>query len=167
MPYLEEIYRSARRMMGDPTRAEDVVQDVYLRAWRSFHTFTLGTNCRAWLYRILANSVHDYRSRWLKRLPADDSEEILERQEAPAPSLEQLTDREILDALDRLPDTFRDAVLLTDVEGFTYKETAEILGVKTGTVMSRLSRGRKQLRTSLRESARSYGLTAVAAVGES
>ena len=166
MPHLDELYRSARRMLGDPSRAEDVVQDVYLRAWRSFHTFSAGTNCRAWLYRILANAVHDYRARWLKRPPADDSEEILAQQEAPSPTLERLADREILAALDGLPEAYRDAIVLTDVEGFSYKETAEILGVKIGTVMSRLSRGRRLLRGGLREAARGYGLAVAAQVDD-
>lgn len=160
MPYLDELYRTARRMLGDPARADDVVQDAYLRAWRSFHTFEPGTNCRAWLYRILTNAVYDYRSRWLKRLPADDSEELLERQPASPPTPDRLSDEDILNALDGLPEPFRDAVVLADVEGFSYKEIAEMLGLKVGTVMSRLSRGRGRLRAELRETARQYGLAA-------
>lgn len=163
IPHLDELYRTARRMLGDPTRAEDVVQDAYLRAWRSFHTYTPGTNCRAWLFRILTNAVYDYRKRWLMRPPADDSEEILDRQPAPAPPADRLSDEEILAALDALPEPYRDAVVLADVEGFSYKEIAEMLGVKIGTVMSRLNRGRGRLREQLRPAAREIGLVAAGA----
>ncbi len=165
LPHLDELYRSARRMLGDPTRADDVVQDVYLRAWRSFETFEEGTNCRAWLFRILVNSVHDYRRRWLSRPAADDSEEILERREAPAPAADGLTDQQILEALGSLPESYRDAVILADVEEFRYKEIAEMLGVKIGTVMSRLSRGRRLLRERLRDAAKSYGVGSAGGAG--
>ena len=158
MPHLDELFRAARRLLGDSTRAEDVVQDVYLRAWKSFHTFESGTNCRAWLYRILVNAVHDYRRREMSRPAADDSEQILERWEAPAPTPDRLTDEEILQALEEIPEAYRDAVVLADVEQFSYKEISELLEVKTGTVMSRLHRGRSLLRDKLRSAADARGL---------
>lgn len=158
LPHLDELYRTACRMLGDASRAEDVVQEVYLRAWRSFHTFD-GGNCRAWLFRILVNAVHDYRRRLYKRMPADDSEAVLERQSAPAPPPpEELTDQAVLEAVDALPEKFRDVLLLADVHGFSYKEIAAMTGVRLGTVMSRLSRGRRKLRESLAEVAGSYGI---------
>ena len=163
MPHLDELYRSARRMLGDGARADDVVQDAYLRAWRSFHTFQPGTNCRAWLYRILVNAVHDYRKRWMASAPADDSEKILDRREAPAPTPDRLTDEDILRALDELPAAYRDAVVLADVEQFSYREISELLEVKQGTVMSRLHRGRSLLRDKLRTVADAYGLPAAEA----
>ncbi|MCB1019259.1 MAG: sigma-70 family RNA polymerase sigma factor [Acidobacteria bacterium] len=157
MPHLDELYRSARRMLADPVRAQDLVQDVYLRAWRSFHTFD-GGNCRAWLYKILVNCVHDERNRVRKAPVVGDSEEILERQEAPPPVRAELSDEEILVALDELPEAYRDVVLLADVQEFSYKEIAAMLDIRMGTVMSRLSRGRAALRERLAEQAGEYGI---------
>lgn len=157
LPHLDELYRSARRMLADPVRAEDLVQEVYLRAWRSFHTFD-GGNCRAWLYKILTNCVHDYRSRGRKARAAFESEEILERQEAPPPVPESLEDEQILAALDELPESYRDVVLLADVQEFSYKEIAAMLDIRMGTVMSRLSRGRAVLRERLAGQAAAYGI---------
>ena len=157
MPHLDELYRSARRMLGDPVRAQDIVQDVYLRAWRSFHTFD-GANCRAWLYKILVNCVHDERNRGRKAPAAFESEDILERQEAPPPVPEGLADAHILAALDDLPESYRDVVLLADVQEFSYKEIAAMLDIRMGTVMSRLSRGRAALRERLAVQAADYGI---------
>lgn len=160
MPHLDELYRAARRMLGDAARAEDVVQEVYLRAWKSFHTFEAGTNCRAWLYRIMVNVTHDYRRREMSRPAADDSEQILERREAPAPTPDRLTDEEILRALEEIPEAYRDAVVLADVEQFSYQEISDLLEIKQGTVMSRLHRGRSLLREKLKSAADAYGLRA-------
>ena len=165
LPYLDELYRTARRMLGDPSRAEDIVQEVFLRAWRSFHTFD-GANCRAWLFRILVNAVHDYRRRVYKRQQADDSEAILERQAAPPPPPPvELTDASVLEAIDALPEVYRDVLLLADVQEFSYKEIAAMTGLRMGTVMSRLSRGRGKLRELLADVAGSYGIGPKARAG--
>jgi RNA polymerase sigma-70 factor (ECF subfamily) len=159
MPHLNDLYRSAVRILGDPQRAEDVVQEVYLQAWKSFHRFETGTNCRAWLYKILFHCVHHHRRKWFRFPLLKETEEFLEANlVAPAVIPEQLADADILAALDQIPGDFRAAVLLVDVEEFAYKEAADILGIPIGTVMSRLSRGRKLLREHLADVAQSYGL---------
>lgn len=159
LPHLKELYRTAARLLSDGTKAEDVVQETYLQAWKAFARFTPGTNCRAWLFKILVNTIHHQRRSWfnLRRVP--DSQEILEQTAAAcAPAPDRVTQGEILRALDRLPADYRAAVLLADVQEFSYKEIAELLDVPIGTVMSRLSRGRKLLREQLSELARSYGI---------
>jgi RNA polymerase sigma-70 factor, ECF subfamily len=159
LPLLNELYRTAFRLLGDGAKAEDVVQETYLQAWKSFARFEPGTNCRAWLFKILVNTIHHHRRNWfnLRRVP--ESEEILEQTAACAALVpERVTQEEILRALDRLPADYRAAVLLADVEEFSYKEIAGLLDVPIGTVMSRLSRGRKLLREQLAELARSYGI---------
>ena len=159
LPHLKELYRTAAKLLGDVTKAEDVVQETYLQAWKSFARFEPGTNCRAWLFKILVNTIHHHRRNWfnLRRVPA--SEEILERTVAcAAPVPERMAQEEILRALACLPADYRAAVLLADVEEFSYKEIAGLLDVPIGTVMSRLSRGRKLLRDQLDELARSYGI---------
>ena len=159
MPHLNDLYRSAVRILGDAQRAEDVVQEVYLQAWKSFHRFEPGTNCRAWLYKILFHCVHHHRRKWFRFPLLKETEEFREENlAAPAPIPEQLTDADILAALDRIPRDFRAAVLLVDVEEFAYKEAAEILSIPIGTVMSRLSRGRKLLKEQLAEVALGYGI---------
>lgn len=159
MPHLNDLYRTAARILGDRVRAEDVVQEVYLQAWKSFHRFEKGTNCRAWLFKILFHCVHHHRRKWFRFPLLRETEEFLEANlVAPVPVPEQLTDGEILAALDRIPADFRAVVLLVDVEEFAYRDAAEILSVPIGTVMSRLSRGRKLLKQHLVEVARSYGI---------
>ena len=149
----------AARLLGDTTRAEDVVQETYLQAWKSFDRFAPGTNCRAWLFKILINTIHHYRRKWLNPRLVTDSEETLERTAAATPPIpERITEEEILRALDRVPADYRTAVLLADVEEFSYKEIAAMLNVPIGTVMSRLSRGRRILREQLSELAQSYGI---------
>ena len=147
LPHLHALYRMAARLLGDSTKAEDVVQEAYLQAWKSFARFEPGTNCRAWLFKILVNTIHHHRRSWFNLRRVRESEEILEQtavRAAPVP--ERLAQGEILRALDRLPADYRAAVLLSDVEEFSYKEIAGMLDVPKGTVMSRLSRGRKLLR---------------------
>ncbi|MEZ5401781.1 MAG: sigma-70 family RNA polymerase sigma factor [Bryobacteraceae bacterium] len=161
IPHLNDLYRTAIRMVGDPARAEDVIQDVYLQAWKSFDQFEMGTNCKAWLYRILFNSVHHYRRKWFDARLVKEPEDILEAAEAPpSPLPPELSDKHVLAALDRIPEDYRAVVLLADVEEFAYKEVASILRIPIGTVMSRLSRARKLLRRELAGVAESYGIGA-------
>lgn len=159
MPHLNDLFRTAQRVLGDRIRAEDVVQEVYLQAWKSFHRFEQGTNCRAWLFKILFHCVNHHRRKWFRFPLLKEKEEFLETKlsyQEPVP--DRLSDGDILKALDRIPVEFRAVVLLVDVEEFAYKEAAEILGIPTGTVMSRLSRGRKALRELLQEVATDYGV---------
>jgi RNA polymerase sigma-70 factor, ECF subfamily len=159
VPHMNDLCRMATRLLGDSEKAADVVQEVYLQAWKSFDRFEPGTNCRAWLFKILFNSVHHYRRKWLNLRFVKESEEILENAAAySAPIPDHVTDKEILAALDRIPPEYKAVVLLADVEDFAYKEIAGILGIPIGTVMSRLSRARKQLRDQLAETAQSYGI---------
>jgi len=159
LPHVNELYRTAFRLLGDGARAEDVVQETYLQAWKSFARFEPGTNCRAWLFKILVNTIHHHRRNWFHLRRVKESEEILEQTAArAAPVPERIAREEILRALGRLPADYRAAVLLADVEEFSYKEIASMLDVPIGTVMSRLSRGRKLLREQLGALARSYGI---------
>ena len=159
LPHLNDIYRTAARLLGNPGAADDVVQDVYLQAWKSFSRFESGTNCRAWLFKILFHSLNHYRRKWLNFRMVKEAEEVLEHTVAPSPPIpEHITDGEMLDSLAKVPEDYRAVVLLVDVEEFSYKEAAGILNVPIGTVMSRLSRGRRMLRESLADVARSYGI---------
>ncbi|HLJ59069.1 MAG TPA: sigma-70 family RNA polymerase sigma factor [bacterium] len=166
--HLDGLYRVARRLTRNQAGAEDLVQEAMLKAWRSFHTFREGTNMRAWLYRILMNA-HIDRHRKDARTPEVLQEEIgdaylyagaregLALSENGNPEtqvLDQIMDAEVRESLDALPVAFRTAVMLVDVEGFSYKEAAEILGVPVGTVMSRLYRGRQALKRRLAAFAR-------------
>ena len=147
MPHMSDLYRMASRLLGNRERAEDVLQEVYLQAWKSFHRFEPGTNCRAWLFKILINCVHHYRRKWFNVRIVKESEDVLEQSVAPAPPVpERLTDQDVLAALDRIPQDYRTVVLLADVEEFAYKEVASILNIPIGTVMSRLHRGRRHRR---------------------
>ncbi len=159
LPVLNDLFRTATRIVGERARAEDVVQEVYLQAWKSFHKFEAGTNCRAWLCKILFHCAMHHRRKWFRFPLLKESEEFTEANLAYSPPVrEDLTDEEILGALDRLPADFRAVALLVDVEEFGYREAAEILGIPVGTVMSRLSRARKLLRDQLKEVAISYGV---------
>jgi RNA polymerase sigma-70 factor (ECF subfamily) len=170
LPLLPGLYRAALRLTRNPTDAEDLVQEAYLRAYRGFHQFTPGTNLKAWLYRILTNQfINTYRKK--QREPQTVPDEEVEdwylynrlAREAPDSSaeavvLESMPDEDVRAALEALPETYRAAVLLADVEGFSYKEIAEILEIPMGTVMSRLHRGRKALEKALWEKVRERGL---------
>lgn len=159
LPFLDDIFRVAARMVGSRTEAEDLVQEVFMQAWKSFHHFELGTNCRAWLFRILFHKLNHHRRKSLPWKRFKDDEANLEQLPDPQPAFsEHLSDKEILLALERLPACYREVVLLTDVHEFSYKETADILRVPLGTVMSRLSRGRKLLRHALADVAAAYGI---------
>jgi RNA polymerase sigma-70 factor (ECF subfamily) len=145
--------------LGDRERAEDVLQEVYLQAWKSYDRFEPGTNIRAWLYKILFNSVHHYRRKWFNSRMVNDGEELLEHVVASSPPVpESLSDKNILAALDRLPIEYKGVILLADVEEFSYKEVSQVLNIPMGTVMSRLSRARRLLREQLAEVAASYGI---------
>lgn len=174
LPHMASLYNAALRMTRNPADAEDLVQETYLRAFRGFGGFEEGTNIKAWLYRILTNTyINSYRAR--KRRP-DESSDIddvealylyrrlggLEGATAGRSAEEEVLDRfteaEVKEALESLPEQFRIVVLLADVEGFSYKEIAEILGIPIGTVMSRLHRGRRGLQKRLYEFGRRRGL---------
>jgi RNA polymerase sigma-70 factor (ECF subfamily) len=173
MEHMGSLYTAALRMTRNPADAEDLVQETYLKAYRSFGSFQEGTNLKAWLYRILTNTfINSYRAK--KRRPeqtdVEDVEELylyhrLGGLEAAAAGrsaeedvLERFTDDEVKAALESLPDQFRLAVLLADVEGFSYKEIAEMTDVPIGTVMSRLHRGRRALQKALFDFGMSRGL---------
>ncbi len=157
MPHLAALYRTAKFLVRNPVEAEDLVQDVYLEALKSFHRFEPGTNCKAWLFRILFHRLHHLRRRWLK----SSLEETFTDQHAMAaepPVPQEIKDQDVLAALDKVPLAFREIVLMADVEEFSYKEIAETLKLPVGTVMSRLSRGRRLLREELAGVAKSFGI---------
>jgi RNA polymerase sigma-70 factor (ECF subfamily) len=159
MPHMGDIYRTAARVIGDSTSAEDVLQDVYLQAWKSFHQFQPGTNCKAWLYSILFHAVRHHRRKWFSFRRSRDSERILEESTVYSPPVSEcITDEDLLRALAEVPPEYRDVILLCDVEEFSYKEAAAILGVPLGTIMSRLSRCRRMLRERLAVTAHAYGI---------
>jgi RNA polymerase sigma-70 factor (ECF subfamily) len=175
MPHMSSLYSAALRMTRNPADAEDLVQETYLKAYRGFGGFQEGTNLKAWMYRILTNTfINTYRAK--KRRPMeselDEVEDLylyrrlggLEAAAAGRSAEDELldiyTDDEVKRALEELPEQFRMAVLLADVEGFSYKEIADILDIPIGTVMSRLHRGRKGLQKKLWEYAVARGLVA-------
>lgn len=169
LQYMNQLYAAAMRYTRNPEDAQDLVQDTYAKAYTSFHQFEPGTNLKAWLYRVLTTTfINNYRKD--QRRPQTSDSELEDWQLAEASShtsdqgkstedvvLENLPDSDIKNALAQIPEEFRMVVYLADVEGFSYKEIAEIVGVPTGTVMSRLHRGRKQLREKLADYARERG----------
>jgi len=160
-PYLDQLYPAALRMTRNPADAEDLVQETLTKAYTAYHQFTPGTNLRAWLYRILANTfINNYRK--TKREPAispgADPHQDWQlgkdplagpARSAEAEALDKMTDSAVLTALRELPDDFKTTIWLADVEGYPYREVAAMMGTPIGTVMSRLHRGRGKLRQQL------------------
>ncbi len=176
LPHLDRLYSAALRYTRDPTDAEDLVQESMTKAFRSFHQYRPGTNLKAWLYRILHTTyISMYRKAQRRPQEAlqDEIDDFSFYDEVARPGtgsaeravLEHLTDDAVKQALAELPESFRLAVYYADVEGFAYKEIAEIMETPVGTVMSRLHRGRKALQKALAEYARSRGLVDAEAPG--
>jgi RNA polymerase sigma-70 factor (ECF subfamily) len=173
MQYAPQLFSTALRMTRNRSDAEDLVQETYIKGWRSFHTFQEGTNLRAWLFRIMTNTyINKYNAKKRKgtEVELDDVEELflykrlgsIDQSQLSSSAEDQMldlfTDDEVKGALESLPEDFRIPVLLSDVDGFTYKEIAEMLEIPMGTVMSRLHRGRKAMQKMLYEYARDRGL---------
>ena len=170
LQYVDQLYSAAMRMTRNPQDAEDLVQEAYTKAYSAFHQYKPGTNLKAWLYRILTNTyINIYRKK--QRQPQQANTDTVEDwqmaqaaehtstglRSAEAEALDHLPDNDVKEALQQIPEEFRLAVYFSDVEGFAYKEIAEILNIPIGTVMSRLHRGRKLLRGLLADYARERG----------
>ncbi|WP_130450112.1 sigma-70 family RNA polymerase sigma factor [Zhihengliuella halotolerans] len=171
LQYVDQLYSAALRMARNPSDAEDLVQEAYAKAYSAFHQYKPGTNLKAWLYRILTNTyinLYRKRQREPQRASTDTVEDwqMVEAAEhtssglrsAEAEALDHLPDSDVKTALASIPEEFRLAVYFADVEGYSYKEVAGILGIPMGTVMSRLHRGRKQLRELLADYAADRGI---------
>ena len=173
MQYAPQLFATALRMTRNRADAEDLVQETFLKGWRAFDSYQQGTNLRAWLFRIMTNTfINKYNSQQrrpqeteldeveelylFRRMGAFDQSKMTHSAEDQM--LELFTDEEVKNAIEELPETFRIPVLLSDVEGFSYKEIAEMLDVPIGTVMSRLHRGRKAMQKMLYEYAKERGL---------
>lgn len=178
LPLLDTLYAGAMRMTRNPDDASDLVQETVERAYKSFHQFKPGTNLKAWMFRIMTNTyINGYRKK--QRQPVQSSTDDVEDwqmakagshtstglRSAEAEALDKLPDGDIKEALAAIPEDFRMAVYLSDVEGFAYREIAEIMGTPVGTVMSRLHRGRGQLRDKLSEYARERGFVSASTGG--
>jgi RNA polymerase sigma-70 factor, ECF subfamily len=160
MQHIDDLYRTAKRLTRNDVEADDLVQETYMQAWKSFAQYELGTNCRAWLYKILFNKFdHHRRKQFTQSKYFQEADDLLFEFSTSTPSVpEQLTDGEVISALDKLPTHYRSVVLLADVHEFDYKEVAQILDIRIGTVMSRLNRARTRLKKSLAGVAREYGI---------
>ena len=181
MEFAPQLYSAALRMTRNSADAEDVVQETFLKAYRAYHTFQAGTNLKAWLYRILTNTYINRYRKQVRRPNEVDFGEVEDlylykrmgsvesgraARSAEDQVLEHFVDADVKAAVEELPEHFRMPVLLADVEGFSYKEIAEILDVPIGTVMSRLHRGRKALQKALWDFAEERGLTGEQVAGD-
>lgn len=177
--YIDQLYGAALRMARNPDDAQDLVQDTYAKAYAAFAQFTPGTNLKAWLYRILTNTyINTYRKKQREpqkalsdevedwQLAAAESHTSTGLRSAETEALDRLPDSTVVRALQDLPEEFRLVVYFADIEGFAYKEIAEIMGTPIGTVMSRLHRGRRQLRQALQSYARELGLVPASPDGD-
>ena len=171
MPLLDQLYGGALRMTRNPQDAEDLVQETYLKAYKNFGSFTPGTNLKAWLYRIMTNTyINSYRKKQRRPLEtsADDvtdnqlytssSHDSTGLESAEVEALKAMPNSRISEALNALNEDYRMVVYYADVEGMAYKEIAEVMEIPIGTVMSRLHRGRKQLRGMLKDVAKERGI---------
>jgi RNA polymerase sigma-70 factor (ECF subfamily) len=180
MQYAPQLFSTALRMTRNRADAEDLMQETFTKAWRAFDSYQQGTNLRAWLFRILTNTyINKYNSQLrkpveteldeveelylFKRLGAFDQSQL--SKSAEDQMLEMFTDDEVKNAIEELPESFRIPLLMSDVEGFSYKEIAEILEIPIGTVMSRLHRGRKAMQKMLYEYAKERGLVNESLIG--
>jgi RNA polymerase sigma-70 factor (ECF subfamily) len=179
MQYLDQLYGAAMRMTRNPADAQDLVQETYMKAFAAFDSFSDGTNLKAWLFRILTNTyINAYRKKQRQpyltgtddlsdwQLHEAESHTSRGLKSAEAEALDRLADADVIEALAAVPEDFRMAVYLADVEGFSYKEIAEIMETPVGTVMSRLHRGRKLLRELLEDYAIERGLIPATVGGE-
>ena len=170
MPFVDGLYNTAFRMTRNAQDAEDLVQETYLKAYKYYDKFQEGTNFKAWIFKILKNTfINSYRKKQKQPHQSDFaaieesfesqvSDRVTDRLKSPEDELlEKVLDEDVQRALESLPDDYRMAVILADLEGFSYKEIADILEVPLGTVMSRLYRGRKQLETAMLQYARQQG----------
>ncbi|MCG3206014.1 MAG: ECF RNA polymerase sigma factor SigH [Elusimicrobia bacterium] len=169
-PYMDEMYAGALRMTRNPQNAEDLVSEVYAKAWKSFHQFERGTNMRAWLYRILTNTyINHYRKKVRQGTAVDidkyDSQDefyfynkvaentAVENEDPAKIILERFAEQDILNAIDQLPEGYRETVILSDLQGLSYEDIAKSLDIPLGTVRSRLNRGRRHMQKALWEEA--------------
>ena len=167
IPFLDDVYRVAYWLTRNQTEAEDLTQETFTQALKSFHNYEIGTNCKAWMMTIMYHT-NSKRLRKMNRLQlVNDTEEKIAETISFEPSIPQnLTDVDVIAALKRVPKNFAEVVILADVEGFAYKEVSQVLNVPIGTVMSRLHRGRKILRVELADYARNYGFKIEKKAGE-
>lgn len=167
LPYLDEMYSAALRMTRRPQAAEDLAADVFAKAWKSYHQFEKGTNMRAWLYKILTNTyINEYRKRVRHGTPVDidqyeNPEEFYiynklsqegadhQKQDPAQAVLSKFVEQDIINAMEKLPDDYRETVILSDLQGLSYEEIAKVLDIPIGTVRSRLNRGRRHLQKAL------------------
>src|ERR1051326_1114960 len=163
LPHIAALYRAAASILHSRSEAEDAVQEAYLQALKSFDRFTPGTNCRAWLFRILFHVISHQRRQWFGRFVFSEREELEQTAVYEEPVGEHLTDDEVIEAFRKLPRQFAEVVMLAEVQEFSYQEIQETLGIPVGAVMSRLSRGRQMLRAQLAECGARAGIVRGAA----